>query len=205
MEMLQPRYISETEYEEMESVSTQKHEYFDGEVYAMAGGTNRHAVICTNAAIALGSNLKGKPCRVVSSEQRVKIEATGMQTYPDASVYCRDARFAGKGDQILLSPVVLVEVLSPRTENYDRGGKWFHYQQIPSLRDYLLVTQSHIWVEHFHRVDAESWLLKTYQSRNQIIALEAIDAEISIADLYDGVELSDVLPLHLSAPKEEED
>ena len=204
MEMLQPRFISEEEYAEMEEISNEKHEYFDGQVYAMSGGTNRHAVICLNAGGTLRENLKGKTCRAVGSEQRVKIEATGLQTYPDASIYCADARFAGKGDQILLSPVVIVEVLSPGTEKYDRGDKWSHYQQIPSLRDYLLITQSHIRVEHFHRHDDESWLLKTYNSLDQTVRLESIDCEISLADLYDGVEISNVLPLHISVVPEEE-
>ena len=204
MEMLKPRYISEEEYDEMEELAAEKHEYFDGQVYAMAGGTNRHAVICANVTVALHTSLKGKPCRAVGGEQRVKIEATGLQTYPDALVYCPDARFAGKGDQMLLSPVVVIEVLSPRTEKYDRAGKWFHYQQLPSLRDYLLVTQSFIRVEHFHRHDDESWLLKSYDARDHVIKLESVECEIALSDLYDGIELPAVLPLHFSASDEDE-
>ena len=205
MEMLQPRYISEEEYDEMEEISNVKHEYFNGEVYAMSGGTNRHAVICTNVAAALHAALKGKPCRVVASEQRVKIEASGLQTYPDASVYCPDARFAGKGDQMLLSPTVLIEVLSPSTETYDRGAKFIHYKRLPSLCDYVLVTQAYILVEHFHRHDAESWLLKTYNELEHKVWLDSIECEISLADLYDGIELSNILPLHFSAREDDEE
>lgn len=204
MEMLKPRYISEEEYAEMEEVATEKHEYLNGQTREMVGGNNRHALLCVNVLSALHAALKSKAFQVVGGVQRVKIEATGLQTYPDALVYCPDARFAGKGDQMLLSPVVVIEVLSPRTEKYDRAGKWFHYQQLSSLRDYLLVTQSFIRVEHFHRHDDESWLLKSYDARDQVIKLESVECEIALSDLYDGIELPAILPLHFSASEEDE-
>jgi len=204
MEMLQPRFISEEEYDQMEEVSVEKHEYFNGEIYAMAGGSNRHAVIGTNAVAALHAALKGKPCRVVGSDQRVKIEASGLQTYPDVAVYCPDARFAGQRNQMLLDPVVIIEVLSPRTEKYDRGGKFNHYKQLPSLRDYVLVTQSYILVEHFHRHDAESWLLKTYNELDHKVRLESVECELALSDLYDGIELSNILPLQFPPAEEDE-
>jgi len=133
-----PHYITPAEYLAGEETSSIKHEYYDGQIYAMAGGTNAHAILCSNTLIALGAQLLGKSCRAVSSEQRVKIEATGLHVYPDTSVYCQDARFDGAGDTNLLDPTVIVEVLSRSTSAYDRGDKFDHYKRIETLRDYIL-------------------------------------------------------------------
>jgi len=190
MQALAERYITVEEYWELESTSPVKHEYFDGCIYAMAGGSNRHAVVCTNASAALSVRLRGKPCRAVSSEQRVKIEATGLETYPDTSVYCPPSRFEGKNDEVLLTPAVLIEVLSPSTSAYDKGDKFGHYKQIESLRDYLLVEQKKMQVEHFHRLENGDWLLKTLSTLDAKVELESIDCVLPLNELYDGVEFS---------------
>jgi Uma2 family endonuclease len=188
MQALATRFITEEEYWALEAQSPIKHEYFDGCIYAMAGGSNRHAVLCTKAAIAVGSRLRGKPCRVVGSEQRVKIEATGLQTYPDVSIYCPPARFEGNTNEVLLNPSVIIEVLSPSTELYDRGAKFEHYKQISSLTDYLLVAQDHVQVDHYRRQENGDWLLHTARTLDESITLEVVSAAVPLGELYDGIE-----------------
>lgn len=129
-----PHYITPEEYLKGEEISEVKYEYFDGQVFAMAGGTNAHAVICTNASGLFLAQLRGKTCRVVGSEQRVKIEAMGLHVYPDASVYCDGARNTN-----LLDPTVIIEVLSRLISAYDRGYKFDHYKRIKTLLDYVLI------------------------------------------------------------------
>jgi Uma2 family endonuclease len=195
MQALAERYISEEEYWILEAESNIKHEYFDGGIYAMSGGNNRHALLCTNVSALLGSQLCGKNCRAVNSEQRVKIEATGLQTYPDASVYCAPARFEGKHNEVLLNPRVIIEVLSPSTEAYDRGNKFTHYKQIASMTDYLLIAQNRLQVDHFHRLENGDWLLHTATAPEETLTLHSIACTLMLGDLYDGLELSSELPL----------
>ncbi len=189
MEALAPVYISEEEFWALEERSDVKHEYFNGEIFAMSGGTNRHAVLCTNATIVLGTRLRGQRCRVVGSEQAVKIESNGMITYPDASVYCKAARFEGRGDLSLLDPVVIIEVLSRSTAAYDHGVKFRHYQQIASLQDYILVEQDQFVVEHYHRLENNHWLLNTLNSLDDELRLESINCTLPLREWYDGVEV----------------
>lgn len=183
------RYITEEEYRELETTSEVKHEYFNGEIFDMAGGTNKHAVIGGNVYAALHKQLRGKSCRPVGSDQMVKIEATHLSTYADIAVYCKGARFEGKGDQVLLTPVVLVEVLSPSTANYDRGEKFDHYKQMPSLCDYVIVWQDCVRVEHYHRLENGDWLLHSAWMRDDTIALESVGATLALGDVYEDVDV----------------
>lgn len=197
------RYISEEEYWELERHSSGKNEYFNGRIYAMAGGSNRHAVLCMNAGALLHDQLRGGPCRAVASDQRMKIEATGLHTYPDISVYCEPARFEGKADEVLLNPVVLVEVLSPSTEPYDRGAKFDHYKQIASLRDYLLVAQDRLRVEHYHRLESGDWLLHTAEGEQAAVELSSIAGRLPLRELYEGVALpEEPAPLRALTPQD---
>ena len=202
MQALAQSYITEDEFWELEKVALLKHEYFDGYIYAMSGGSNRHSTIGTNAAATLVAKLRGRSCRALNSDQAVKIESNGLITYPDVSVHCQPARFEGSGDRALLNPIVLIEVLSPLTSEYDRGQKFRHYRQIESLRDYLLVEQNVLQVDYFHRLDDGQWLMRTFAARDDEIRLESIDCTLALRDLYDGVEFPDG-PQLLRAPHEE--
>src|SRR3954469_2694994 len=133
--------VSEAEYLQTERQLETKNEFFDGEIFAMAGGTSAHSLIATNLAMALGSRLKGSGCLTYNSDLRLKVEATGLFTYPDISVVCGGARFLDEQEDTLLNPSVVVEVLSDSTEAYDRGKKFEHYRQIASCQEYLLVSQ----------------------------------------------------------------
>src|SRR5687768_13215855 len=161
MRVLAPEFITEEEYWQLEEQSETKYEYFNGEIFAMSGGSPEHAVLSVNASTALNNQLRGKPCRVGSSDQRVKVEATGLSTYPDVVVYCRPWRFDPRNADTLLTPTLIVEVLSPSTLNYDKGTKFDNYKQIESLRDYLLISQDKVQVEHYRRLDNGDWLLHT--------------------------------------------
>jgi Uma2 family endonuclease len=196
MQEFAPQPISENEYWRLEEESSVKHEYFRGFLYAMAGASRSHNVLAMNAAGSLHGQLRGKPCRAVGSDQRVKIEATGLQTYPDVVVYCQDARFDPRQKDTLLEPTVLIEVLSPGTAEYDRTDKFDHFKQIPTLRDYILVAQDRIRIDHFHRDAQNHWQLVTAHEPEETISLVSIDCALAVADVYDGVEIPPrVLPL----------
>lgn len=196
MRAVAEHFITETEYLEQESTSPIRHEYFNGSIYAMAGGSNIHAILVLNAGATLRAGLRGRPCRAVGSEQRVKIEATGLLTYPDAAVYCPPTRFEGRHNETLLNPNVLIEVLSPSTAPYDRGTKFEHYSQLESLTDYILITQERVLVEHFRRQDSNGWLRRSYNQREQQVELPDLELVLPLSELYDGVEVpAGLLPL----------
>ena len=199
-----PHYITPEEYLEGEETSSVKHEYYDGQIYAMAGGTNAHAILCSNASAALINQLVGKPCRAVSSEQRVKVEATGLHVYPDASVYCENARFEGAGGLNLLDPTVIIEVLSRSTSAYDRGDKFDHYKRIETLQDYILIEQTRVHIEHFHRLENDDWLMRSFDNLSDTLALPSVDCNVMLSQIYEGVNVPQgFLPLREVAPDEE--
>lgn len=190
------RFISEDEFLTIERSSNIKHEYFRGEIFAMSGGSNKHALIGGNTFASLHTRLRGKTCRPVNSDQLVKIESTGLQTYPDISVYCQPARFEGPNDQVLLNPVVIVEVLSPSTAAYDRGEKFEHYKHLSSLQDYVIVWQDRVRIEHYHRLENDDWLLHTARALDEALVLPSIACDLPLSEVYEGIEVpTEPLPL----------
>lgn len=175
------RRMSYPEYLALEGSSETKHEYVNGQVYAMAGGTPEHARLATRIARQLGAALEGRPCDTFSSDLRIHIEATGRSTYPDLAVVCGPLRRAVHDDDAVTNPVVIVEVLSESTESSDRGDEWAHYQRIPSLREYVLVSQHEQRVEVFRRAD-DGWTY--HESRGGSVALRSIDAALDLPELY---------------------
>src|SRR2546423_4510369 len=133
--------LSETDYLRLERAAEARSEYFDGEMFAMAGGTRAHSLIATNLARELSNQLKAGDCIVYNTDLRIKVEPTGLITYPDLSVVCGEQRFLDQQQDTLLNPVLIVEVLSNASEAYDRGKKFEHYREITTLREYLLVSQ----------------------------------------------------------------
>lgn len=187
----QIEFISEQEYFDGEEISPTKHEYFNGEVFAMAGGGYNHTTICTNLAAAAKSALRGRPCKARSGEQRVKVEASGLNTYPDAVIFCPPARFEGSNDHTLLTPKVVFEVLSDSTEKYDRGDKFRAYAQIPTLTDYVLIDQHRVTVEHFRRTP-DGWLLNSYLHRDDVLRLEDLEIDLPLDLIYEELELPEI-------------
>ena len=145
------------QYLAAEAVAEVKHEYLRGEVFAMAGGTPDHARLAMNVGAALVNGLRGKPCSVFSADLRVRVEETDLATYPDVTVVCGRFERAADDDNAAINPTVLVEVLSPGTEAWDRGERFSHYRRIPSLSEYLLVAGDEPRLELFRRSPSGHW------------------------------------------------
>jgi Uma2 family endonuclease len=180
-------YISPEEYLALERESEIRHEYFRGEMFAMSGGTRVHSLIATNLIGALWVALDGLPCEPHGSDMRIKISATGLYTYPDVSVVCGEPGFDDGRKDTLLNPVVVAEVLSPKTEAYDRGDKFANYRRIESLREYILISQDRVLVERFVR-HGEEWLLTEINNLEESLRLDSIGCQISVRSIYKRVE-----------------
>lgn len=181
---IQPTMTPE-EYADWERQQPERHEYFAGELFSQAGGTRRHSLIGTNAARALGNLLKAGDCQVHGSDMRVHIEATGYQAYPDVSVVCPPLE--GNSDEVITNPVLLVEVLSPATADFDRGTKFGHYRQIPTLKEYLVFWQDEPRVEQHSRTAEGNWLLREYSGTDAILKLDCLGCSLPMSDVYDKV------------------
>jgi Uma2 family endonuclease len=170
------------EYLALEEASDTKHEYLRGEIYAMAGGTPEHAALMAAVTIELGMALRGRPCRVYSSELRIRIDATNLSTYPDVSVVCGQ-RVTSKDDRnAITNPILIVEVLSDSTEAYDRGEKFDHYRHLPSLREYLLVSQRKPKLESYRRNEQGIWMLSEAGAGETLTlaALEGVRLDVDL-------------------------
>lgn len=177
--------ISEEEYLEGESLSETKHEYYQGEVFAMAGASRRHNLIVANIVGELRTQLKGKPCRTYPSDMRLKIELTGLYTYRDVMVVCGEEQFADENQRTLLNPDVIVEVLPDSTEAYDRGAKFQNYRRSPSLREYILVSQNARKIEKYTRGEDNRWTLTETDDQHPDMVLESIGCRLELAEVYD--------------------
>ncbi len=182
--------LTPEEYLAIEREAPYKSEYYAGEMFAMAGASERHNMTVTNISSEIHRQLKGRPCKNYSSDLRVKIESTGLNTYPDVVAICGEARFLDDHHDTLLNPALIVEVLSPTTEAYDRGEKSWHYRQITTLAEYLLVAQDRHHVEHYVRQADGQWLLSETVSLPDIIHLSAINCDLAMAEIYDKVEIN---------------
>lgn len=188
-------HFTEEQYLSLERAAETKSEFYHGEIFAMSGGSTRHARLQANLLAAVHGCLLDRPCDVFGSDHRLKIQATGLITYPDLSVVCGDIQYAFDDiKDTLINPILLAEVLSPSTESFDRGNKFFSYRQIPTLRDYLMISQSQLLVEHFHRGDNASWTLTAFTSLDDMIALPAIQIELPLRDIYRRVIFENPLP-----------
>ncbi len=160
-----------------------KHEYLDGEIWAMAGGPPEHAALCAALILLVGAQLRGGPCRVYTSDLRVRVSATGLATYPDASVVCGELARDPESRTHVTNPIVLFEVLSPGTEDYDRGEKREHYQRIESLQAYVVLAQDRRHVELWQRCADRSWSHRVFGQRGTV-DLVAIRCRLAVDELY---------------------
>ncbi|MCU0490062.1 MAG: Uma2 family endonuclease [Chloroflexaceae bacterium] len=182
-------YTTEAEYLAFERASSTRHEYYNGRVYAMAGATEAHNLIAGNVIAALHGQLRAKPCRVYPSDMRVKVRKTGLNTYPDVIIVCGQPEFVDDTGDTITNPIVIVEILSPSTERYDRGMKFQHYRTIATLQEYLLIAQDHHRIEHFSRQSNGLWQLQEAVGLEEQIVIRAIDCILALADVYEKVEL----------------
>lgn len=171
------------EYLAFERSSPEKHEFFQGEIFAMAGATEEHNLLVGNLVTRLNIALEGKQCRVYPSDMRVKVAATGLYTYPDVTVACADRQLEDGRRDTLLNPQVIFEVLSDSTELYDRGKKFEQYRMLPSLREYVLVSQEQVLIEQYTRQEGDTWMLREHRAGGRLW-LEAIGCEIAVDEIY---------------------
>jgi Uma2 family endonuclease len=182
--------VDEAEYLRLERQVEFKSEYFDGEMFAMAGGTRAHSLIAINLAAELRNRLKSTDCVTYNADLRIKVAATGLLTYPDISVVCGEQRFLDEEEDTLLNPGVLIEVLSDSTEAYDRGKKFEHYRQIPTCREYLLVSQKEPRIEQFVRQPNGEWTLKEAAGLDAEITLPSLGIVLRLAEVFAKVQFA---------------
>lgn len=183
--------LSPEEYLDNERASDTKHEYLNGDVFAMAGASRAHNQITSNLVVALGNKLAERPCSVYVSDMKVrtKTKETNKYSYPDVVVTCGDESFGDDKNDVLLNPLLIIEVLSESTEAYDRGLKFFHYQLIPSLSDYLLVTQDFCRVEHYQRREDQQWVYSEYHDPQDLVEIATLNCSLTMAEIYRRVGL----------------
>src|SRR5262245_54952093 len=177
------RKLTTAEYLAFERNAEQKHEFVNGEMFAMAGASPEHNSVTENLSIEIGSRLKGGPCRTYSRDLRVKVHRTGLYTYPDLIVVCGKPEFDPLHRDTLVNPQVVFEVLSPSTESYDRGAKFRHYQQLPSVREYVLVSQDRAQVDRFVRQPDETWVLTVFADPAAEFSLATVPVHFPLADV----------------------
>lgn len=191
MSALPKRYLTPGEYLEIERNAEYKSEYHDGEMFAMAGASESHNLIQLNFSGELRQQFRGKSCRAYPSEMRVRIAGV-RYVYPDASAICGDPEFAEDQRDTLLNPSVVIEVLSPSTESYDRDRKFELYKKIGSLREYVLIASDRIHVDLYVRTADGEWIPTSYDEPDETVKLASVGAEVRLADIYEKVEFQTV-------------
>lgn len=176
-------FITPEEYYRMERVATEKHDYYQGEIFNMSGGTTNHSKIKTDLLIELGNQLRGKPCQPLDSDQRIKVLETGLRTYPDASVFCEEIEYDPEDDQkeTAVNPTVVFEVLS---DSNDRGLKASNYRMIESLKAHLLISQNQPHVELYERLEDGDWRFKEVRGLDAEIGIPPIDVRLQLGEIY---------------------
>jgi len=187
MSVLPKEKMTPEEYLAMERDAPYKSEYFNGEIFAMAGASRRHNLIALNTASELRAQLKKTPCEVYVSDMRVRVSFTGLYTYPDVTVVCGNPQFDDRHSDTLLNPLIIAEVLSKSTAAYDRGAKFEQYRTLASLCDYLLISQDRCYAEHYVRQSGNTWLFSEYRDLEDVILLQSIGCELKLREIYNRV------------------
>lgn len=185
------QFMTPAEYLAWERGADSRSEYLNGCIYAMSGASLRHNRIVASLAVALGVQLRGKPCEPFFGDMRVKVNPTGLYTYPDVVVVCGEPELEDQHFDTLLNPAVIIEVLSASTEAYDRGDKFAHYRALGSLTDYLLVAQDQPRIEHYCRQANGQWLYSASEGLAAQIEIATIGCALPLAEIYERVEFSD--------------
>ena len=183
-----PDRITEAEYLVRERAAEYRSEYLDGYVRAMTGASRPHNLMTVNVSGELRQQLRRRPCEVYATDMRVKVATAGLYTYPDVVVVCGRPVFEDAQTDTLLNPIVIVEVLSPSTEAYDRGEKFAHYGRMDSLREYVLVAQDRVRVEHYLR-KRKRWILTALGEPDALLELPSIGCTLGLRDIYERIEL----------------
>ena len=181
-------HFTPDEYLVLERKAAYKSEYFRGEIVAMSGASRAHNLITLDIATEINNQLREQDCEVYSSDMRVQITNSEAYFYPDVVVACNEPKFEDDFMDSIINPVLIIEVLSPSTEEYDRGEKFEYYKQLSSLKEYILVAQDRISVEHYAKQGTE-WELNTLENPTDILPLSTIKCTLTIKDIYRRVDL----------------
>jgi Uma2 family endonuclease len=181
--------VTEEEYLAIDRAAEVRSEFFDGEMFAMSGGSMRHAQLQANLHGELYIALRGSDSQAFTSDFRVRVSPGSMYAYPDITVVCGRPLLADEHQDILVNPTVIIEVLSPSTEYYDRGVKFQRYRAIETLKDYILVNQDEIRIEQYTRRDANTWTLRDYQRPEEELRIDLIGISLPLDRIYDRIEL----------------
>lgn len=187
MAVAHKRTFTPEEYLAREEHSEIRHEYINGEIFDMAGGTASHNLIVGNTQYALRTGLRKKPRKVFAEGLRLRIEKSNIITYPDVMVICGKIEFDRGRQDLVLNPIVLFEVMSKSTRHYDRTDKFAAYRQILSLQEYVMIEQERVYVECFRKTESRLWALDAYQDLAGQLKLESLGIELAIAELYQGI------------------
>jgi len=188
------------EYLEFEKASSERHEYYQGEIFlmhghgemlAMSGAGSRHNIIFSNLFGEMAFQLKGKPCRPYGPDMRINIPENTLFTYPDISVICGDLTNSAEDEDTIIKPAVIIEILSPSTKSYDRGEKFKLYRDIPALKEYILIDSLSINIEAFRINDKGHWELEEYKTLSGNLDIPAINLSLPFQDIYEGTRLTE--------------
>ncbi len=181
--------FSVEDYLDFERVQTERHEFLDGSVYAMAGESPSHSTICFNLAGIIHNQLRGKRCRGFSPNMKIATKEKGLYSYPDLAIICGTPTFYDQKSDVITNPTVIFEVPSPSTESYDRGEKFLRYtNQIETLQDYILISHDKPSIEHFTKQQNGGWQSTETEGLEAILKIDSIECEIVLAELYDLIE-----------------
>lgn len=184
----QPRpRMSPAEYLAAERRAGTRHEYFAGEVFEVEGASRKHGLIVTNLIYALRGRLRSEGCEVYPSSMRVKVSQTGAYVYPDVVVVCEEPELEDEHFDTLLNPALVIEVLSPSTEDHDRGRKAWHYRRVDSIQEYVIVSQDQPLVERHRRQGDGEWLVSELRGADASLQLGSVGCTLALTEIYDGV------------------
>ncbi|MES2653623.1 MAG: Uma2 family endonuclease [Bacteroidota bacterium] len=181
------------QYLEIERKSNTKHEYFNHEIFSMAGASDAHNEIFSNLFLQIALKLKGKSCRPYGSDKRLHIPENSLYTYPDISIYCNGLTHAQNDKDSAILPTVLIEILSDSTQTYDRGDKFKLYRDIPTLKEYILIDSERISIEAFFRNSKNNWELQEYTDQSQKLTLKSLGIDFFIHDIYEHIRIKQLV------------
>ena len=181
--------LSVEEYLQFEKASRDKHEYFKGEIFAMAGAGARHNVIFSKIFISIGIQLKGKPCKPYGSDLRIHIPENSLFTYPDISIICGEIIPSKVDADTTIQPTVIIEILSPSTRNYDQGIKFRLYREIPTLKEFITIDSESIGIEAYRINSQGNWELKDHRSIDETLTIPTVGLSLSLKEIYEGTKL----------------
>ena len=188
----QDRKYTPEEYLQLEEQAESKSEYHDGDIVPMAGGTTNHNEICLNLAANLKFRLQKQNYRVYIGDVRLWIPRYRIYTYPDVMVIKQEPVYADRGTTTVTNPILIAEILSKSTQNYDQGDKFAYYRSIPEMKEYILISQKQHQIMQYSKTEAGKWLLSEYETENSTIQLTSINFELELSEIYTGVDFSEI-------------